>query len=173
MLKIISKVIVVIFVVTFATFQISGQAISREVVATAGDHQENEGYMLSWTIGEAMTETYTKGNDQFTQGFHQPILYQITDIPDPEYTNAYTVEVYPNPAEYFFFVEFDPAQERKPLDLILFNTSGSMIFEMAIDPQIHKYKINITHFASDMFQMVITDKERRYFDRFKIIKLNQ
>lgn len=171
--QIIAKFFVLAFILGLSVQQLSAQAISREVVATAGEFQEEEGYVLEWTIGETVSETFVKGDEQFTQGFHQPYLYQITDIPDPGLTKDYTIDIYPNPAEYFFYVEFDPAQDREPLELILFNTSGSKIYETPIDPHIHKYKINIQHLASDMIQMIITDKERSFYNRFKIIKLNQ
>jgi hypothetical protein len=165
--------VIVIFMLGFSIQQMSGQTVSREVVSTAGDHQENQGYSLSWTLGETTTESFVKGDELVTQGFHQPYLYQITDIPDPGLTRNYQIEVYPNPAEYFFYVEFDPSQEREPLELILFNTAGSKIYETSLDPGIHKYKINIQNFASDMFQMIITDEERSYYNRFKILKLNK
>lgn len=159
------------FILSYLFF--NGQTISTAVVATSGDYSENQGYSLSWTLGETVSETFNKNDQQFTQGFQQAFLYKITDVTEPGLADDYPIEVYPNPAELFFNVKFDKGQKRPPLKLILFNASGSKVFETTIDPEIQEQKVNIHQFASNMFQMIITDEEQSFVRSFKVIKVNK
>jgi len=54
-----------------ATILCTAQSIEREVVAGSGDYFEGANSLLSWTLGEIATETYTAGNITLTQGFQQ------------------------------------------------------------------------------------------------------
>ena len=150
-----------------------GQQLSSEVVATSGDYYESQGYSMSWTIGEPVTATYIKGEEQITHGFQQAFLYEITEIRENGLGDDYLVEVYPNPAELYFNIRFSKEKDKPPLELMLFNTTGSVVYETTIEPNVYIQRVNIHQFASDMFQMVITNKEKSFIRQFKIIKVNK
>jgi hypothetical protein len=54
--------------------QIQAQSIERSVVANVGGYYEGAGVSVSWTLGEAVTATFSNGNTVLTQGFQQPDL---------------------------------------------------------------------------------------------------
>jgi len=54
-----------------ATILCTAQSIERDVVAGSGDYFEGTNSLLSWTLGEIATETYSAGNIILTQGFQQ------------------------------------------------------------------------------------------------------
>lgn len=151
----------------------NGQVFTQEVMAAASDFNENQGYSLSWTMGETVTETFIKGDDQFTQGFQQTYIYEITWLPRQVLADQYNIEVYPNPAGSFFFVKIDTDQEREPIKMILYNMLGVRVDETTLEPELHTKKINIDLFSSDMFHLIITDDENRFIQRFKIVKVNK
>lgn len=53
-------------------FGLSAQSLSPQVIASSGGYYSNGSGSLSWTLGETMTETFTSGSPQLTQGFQQP-----------------------------------------------------------------------------------------------------
>jgi len=65
------KKLILIFVIFSASTVCLAQSIERDVVASSGDHYENQNISLSWTLGEIATETYSNGNIVLTQGFQQ------------------------------------------------------------------------------------------------------
>jgi len=66
---------------------------------TAGEHFATAGAQLSWTLGEAVIETYTGDKSQLTQGFHQT---QLTVVALNESVTVFPVLVYPNPTTALF-----------------------------------------------------------------------
>jgi len=68
---------------------------------TAGEHFATAGAQLSWTLGEAVIETYAPGGGtaQLTQGFHQT---QLTVVALNESVTVFPVLVYPNPTTDLF-----------------------------------------------------------------------
>ena len=45
---------------------------AREVTATSGNYDTNSRVKVSWTLGEAVIETFSNANNTLTQGFQQP-----------------------------------------------------------------------------------------------------
>src|SRR5205085_7143331 len=58
------------------------------------DQYVNPQGSLEWTLGEIMTETYTKDNGFLTQGFRQPSLVVLTPVIAEE---EKSIIIYPNP----------------------------------------------------------------------------
>ena len=151
----------------------NGQIFTQEVMTAASDFNENQGYSLSWTMGETVTETFIKGDDQFTQGFQQTYIYEITWLPGQVLEDQYNIEVFPNPAGSFFFIKIDTDQERGPIKMTLYNMLGVRVDETTLEPELHTKKINIDLFSSDIYLLIITDDENRFIQRFKIVKVNK
>jgi len=60
------------------------QAKAQEIIATSGGYYEGQSLSMSWTVGEAVIETFNSGELILTQGFQQPYnfhLQQILNIP--------------------------------------------------------------------------------------------
>jgi len=54
-----------------------GQSLTPQVIASSGGYFTNGSGSLSWTIGETITETFTAGSSQLTQGFQQPDVVKV------------------------------------------------------------------------------------------------
>ncbi len=150
----------------------NAQMLTQEVIAIAGDCNRNQGYSLNWTLGEAVTETFIMGNDQLTQGFQQTDIYEITWLHRSPLADRYNIEVYPNPAILFFFVKLNSDWERGTIKLTLYNMYGLKVDETTLGPELNTKKIEIAMFPTDMFNLIITDDENRFIQRFKIVKVN-
>ncbi|MBK7761892.1 MAG: hypothetical protein IPI46_00780 [Bacteroidetes bacterium] len=69
------KILPILFLLC-AAFNLLGQSIAPQVIASAGGFQSNAAGSLSFTIGETNTQTLTSANHILTQGFQQP--YKMT-----------------------------------------------------------------------------------------------
>lgn len=92
----LKKLLLGIFVIPVS---VCAQSLSMEVIGSAGDHFTSASASISWTVGEVMTETFTAGSSQLTQGFHQPDRQtvelnengkpvEITLAPNPTHDNV-------------------------------------------------------------------------------------
>ena len=163
---------IMITVMVLLSMLANGQVLSPEVVAPAGDVGENQGYVLSWTLGEAIAETFLIGQNQLTQGFQQSYLYQISFLPRNLLPDPYDIRIFPNPARSYFFVEIDAEAFNGPLTMTLYNTFGVKVDKSILDPGSGKKKINISQYSSDMYILSITDEENTFIRNYKIIKVN-
>jgi hypothetical protein len=68
---------------------------AQQVVSTAGSSMSNASGSISYTIGEGVTRTISKGDNTLTQGFHQTTLTvsMINELKELDFT----ISVYPNP----------------------------------------------------------------------------
>ena len=160
-----------ITVILFLSVLANCQVLSPEVIASAGDIKENQGYLLSWTLGETIAETFLNDNNQVTQGFQQPYLYQISLLPGNQLMDQDNIRVFPNPAVSYFFVEIDAETFSGPLTMNLYNIFGVKVDESVLHPGSGKKKINISQYPSDMFILDITDERNMFIQTYKIIKV--
>lgn len=71
------------------------QLLAQEVVATAGSTLSNANGSISYTIGEGVTQTLTKGDKTITQGFQQSNI-SVMAISEKK-DSGFTISAYPNP----------------------------------------------------------------------------
>lgn len=71
------------------------QSITPDLISTAGNHFENSSGRISWSIGECITQTYSKNGFILTQGFHQSEPGYWVYVENSETLND--LKYYPNP----------------------------------------------------------------------------
>ncbi|HOY31637.1 MAG TPA: hypothetical protein PKW80_07130 [Bacteroidales bacterium] len=69
------KKLLLFFLIFFAVYICYSQTLTREVISTGGDFQQNSSGLLSFTIGETVVETFETTKIDLTQGFQQ---YDVT-----------------------------------------------------------------------------------------------
>jgi hypothetical protein len=58
------------------------QSIEREIFSSSGITHNESGLQTEWTIGEIITEEFSRESYLLTQGFHQGLLSALPGIPD-------------------------------------------------------------------------------------------
>lgn len=102
------------------------QNISPQVIAGSGSSQTAGGYSIDYTMGELSTSSLSAGNNQMTQGFHQPeIKFVSLDEPGSEYL----FQLYPNPTDQY--VTFTCSGDQA-LQIHLFDAYGRLLSATAI-----------------------------------------
>ena len=83
-----------IFILVLMCFSYS--SFSQQVISSAGNTSEADGYILSWTIGEGVISTVGSTETELTQGFHQPLIVDV--IPTSIEKNLLLeIKAFPNP----------------------------------------------------------------------------
>ena len=79
------------------------QDIKQNVIGSAGDDFKNNKVSVSWTIGEAITETLITESYVLSQGFHQGNLTVIGV--DNDFPAEFQIKAYPNPVKDLLIIE--------------------------------------------------------------------
>ncbi len=136
---------------------------SQEVVSPAGAHHQSQAMSISWTLGEAVIETFVSGEYILTQGMHQGELL-VTSIHEHE---MISVNVFPNPVTNVLHIELANDFMDGELTMQLFDISGKLIDSQKIShPEtlypFQKYKPGVY-----MLSITLESGERQ---TFRIVK---
>ncbi len=115
----------------FVAFFINAQSISPELVSNAGDEFSNATITISWSLGEVMTETYTAGDMNLSQGFNQGIMdfVPIKELPNLDYT----INNYPNPTQAIITVDIIGLDDNQTLNAKIYSINGVFIEEIELN----------------------------------------
>jgi hypothetical protein len=90
-----------LFIILLILNNLNTQA--QRVISNAGGDFTSNNFTLSWTLGEAVTQTLTSTNFILTQGVQQPTIITVgTYIPQ---IDNYTLNVYPNPTSDYVYIK--------------------------------------------------------------------
>lgn len=103
-------------------------SFSQEVVASDGNYFFGAQGSLSWTLGEAITETFSNGSGILTQGFQQTQNYLGLNSP-PASAQMY---VFPNPFIDQLQLEIEGATQFIHVQLV--DLRGRLVFESNHSP---------------------------------------
>lgn len=159
------KTIYTILIFLLFPFFISSQTLSPKVLSVAGRNVSNNGYSLSWTLGEPIASTLKNTNYFLTQGFQQP-YYKLQAITENDQEN--NILFYPNPAKDFLIVDVNtPNQIFFKAQLI--DVLGKCISTFNFGNSKQQI-IDLKNVLPGIYFLRITDENLNYQ---KIIKINK
>lgn len=135
-----------------------------ELVSSSGNHFENSGFQLDWSIGEIAIETYAQGSFTLTQGLHQN-TYTVTAIEDSPLFDV-NITAYPNPASAFITIE-NSEDLQKELSIEFSDIQGKVYLKEEFSDA--KKQINLDAFSSGVYFLNIKSQGIT-IKTFKIIK---
>ncbi len=152
------KIILILGLISVYFLNINAQ----EVISSSGDYFENATGSVSWTLGEAVTETFTDGTNILTQGFQQSRLsavsvFELKDI-------GITVSVAPNPTVDFINLSIN---DTKKISYELFDLNGKIIKQAKIHS--NDTKISFSGYSYAVYFLKIK-KDNKIIKTFKIVK---
>ncbi|MGQ1783827.1 MULTISPECIES: T9SS type A sorting domain-containing protein [unclassified Saccharicrinis] len=151
---------------TIGCFILSVQCLfAQEVLNASGSSNEHSGYVISWSIGELVAETYTGSKSFLTQGFLQTRL----DIPTSYFQvkDEYDLEIYPNPVINNSVSLSIKGIELSNLSYQLFDISGRILKTNKIES--NPASIDMTNLVPGIYLLRISGDEKE-IKTFKIIK---
>ena len=136
----------------------------QQVIATAGSTLSNSNGSMSFTIGEGLTQAFSKGDKVITQGFQQPnlIVSTLSVVKEIEFT----IEAYPNPATDLLNIQVGK-EEVNGLKYKLFDLNGKLLKSDKLDAS--ETQVPFMEFRNGIYLLRISDGLRE-LKTFKIIK---
>ncbi|MFB6319831.1 T9SS type A sorting domain-containing protein [Saccharicrinis sp. FJH54] len=158
---ILSGVFLLFTLVTFGQ-----RSLELSVISAFGMNTESTSHIMSHTMGELMTETFTghSGTHFLTQGFHQDTLV-ITAI-RPEISTA--AMVYPNPTRDRIYIDMDYSGE-KIVKLDLYDVSGKMLKTEITDLRFNE-GLSLSEYENGIYLLRISSVNGKLIQTCKIEK---
>ncbi|HZV70834.1 MAG TPA: T9SS type A sorting domain-containing protein [Saprospiraceae bacterium] len=158
------KRLLILPVVLFWMISIHAQALSPEVVATAGTSFSSPTETLDFTIGEMMTSSFRDGSIILTQGFHQPeILFVSIEKPDPEISFS----LFPNPTERMITIE---SAKEEMLQVRIYDSVGKTVATTAFFRK--KITLDLQTLISGYYIMAISNASGKHLISYTFMKSN-
>ena len=136
---------------------------AQEVISAAGNHAENEGIQISWTLGEPVIETAVRSSSMLTQGFHQSKL-SVTPVFLLVENNR--ISAYPNPASEAVYIQFFEMPQQNTV-AELYAPDGKLTKQMVLTGELNR--LNVTDLPSGEYFLRILQKNAMV-KSFKVIK---
>ena len=134
----------------------------QEVISSGGNYDETSSGSLSWTIGEATTETVSDGTNTLTQGFQQSNL-TVTEIKNSNLENV-NITLYPNPTTDLVILETNNITD---LDFKIYSTNGKLLKTEKVNNT--ETQIFFTEYSSGIYFLTISNTKKQ-IKTFQIIK---
>jgi len=156
------------YIILVFVFFFSGSAYSQTVISSAGKTSSSANFIVSWTVGETVVATLGNGNNNLTQGFHQPLLVDVvpTSLEDDMLLD---MVAYPNPTyDKVFFKGGDPTGT---YHIRLVDKLGRVLDQRSVPAS--KLEVEMGRYTNGAYLIeVVEDKsERRVI--FNIVKSSQ
>jgi len=154
-------------VILAAALSSFGQAAKPVLITAAGDNFSSAGKQITWSLGEVLVETYSKGNISLTQGFHQG-NYLVTAM-DESVLSGMEIKAYPNPATDFITVQITGSKSQVENYVIdLTDIQGKLLLK--INPDSDSPKVNLQSYGAGTYFLSVSEKGK-ILRTFKVIKL--
>jgi len=140
-----------------------GQSDMQNVISSSGNHFNNGSVQISYTIGEAIINTFSSSSNKLTQGFHQTNL-QIADI--KSHKPSIEISVYPNPFGDQFNIQTECFEK---IGYELYDNSGKLILNGDLDKPITQ--IETVNLAPSDYSLRLIGKDQTTITTCKVIKI--
>lgn len=151
--------------------ELSAQTLERQVIGASGDYNTAAWGSLSYTTGEAMTNTFTSTSLVLTQGFQQPLQGDLEA--QSIYFGIPSIDVYPNPAGDKINIVITSGNLFRKYTVAIFDLLGQKInapSEINCITKNVSITFDLQHLASAPYFIVVSDDHGDMIKIFKITK---
>lgn len=123
----------------------------QSLLSSSGNHYENSGIQLSYSLGETVIATYSEPGISLTQGFHQGADYSLSTSTEKQLE----LLVYPNPCVDRLHIQpAEPGIHR----LALYDMSGRLL-KRARQYMDSPYVLNMNGLAPGMYLLQLISEQ--------------
>lgn len=155
-------------VIMLCGITVSAQQLNPSVLSVDGGTAKTSTIILSWTLGEAVTESVTAGGFRYTQGFHQPLL-QIVPLPVLAAAHSdYKISVAPNPVYSYLNVQvYHPAAELITIDVT--DVNGKLLSTTPA-PAKGTTRLGFSSYTAGVYIINLRTRNGELLQSYKILK---
>lgn len=144
------------------------QALSPDVITSAGSTFKNSICSLCWSLGEPISETDVYSTNYLTQGFQQPTSIIVTSVNNPmQEQETGNVIVYPNPSSSSVFIRNN--NEGKTLQIELTDMKGNVVFNKSLTGQEEQF--DLSTFSNGIYFLRVYNTDNELVETLKIDKI--
>lgn len=121
------------------------QALSFNTMGASGASFQSATHQIDYTLGEAITSSFSSGNHMITQGYQQPMRTRATiSLGEPVYLDipenvSNQVNVYPNPFQSEITIETGTDESMR---LFVYDLSGKLVYQELIAAEVAKLNLS-------------------------------
>jgi len=140
------------------------ELLAQEVIATAGSTLSSSYGSISFTIGECVANTLTKGDKTITQGFQQANISvsMISELKDLDFS----ISVYPNPTSDILTLKVSK-DDVTGIQYLLYDILGKLLLQKNLES--NEMSIPVNYLAKG-FYILKVQAGMKELKTFKIIK---
>jgi len=143
-----------------------GQSFSAEVLSSAGGYDRNDKWILEWTLGETVAETYSASDGIVTQGFNQPSWkFSSQSI----FSSDFDVTVFPNPVLERVVVYFSEPLDSKMI-ITVYDLFGKELSMNISEPASESAEIDFQKFKAGIYLLSCTRSTGEMVRTFRLTK---
>ena len=133
-----------------------GQVTTPSVVSSSGDSYNNGGFIMDYTLGEIVVETFSNNANILTQGFHQGVIKVNTSVENIDIKT----KVYPNPTTNFLIVELE---KNVNAELLVYDINGKIVIKGKLNEEQKKQlDFSFLNQGNYFLHINISDKQSVY-----------
>lgn len=164
-----SRIFLLLFIAFASNYSFS-QSIQNDVIATSGDSFNSANSILSWTLGEGVSDSYTSGQLLLSQGFQQSFLI-IEEIPPEPDSAMFDIIIFPNPTLEYIHILISDDNESNTYVYSLYDDTGRLLVNRhEIDAR--DYILNLSYFPTEIIYLSVIRTNTRFSRTFKVIRVN-
>lgn len=135
---------------------------------TACDTYRDDNINITWSIGEAVIETFSDNEITLTQGLHQPslIITKITETKQIEYS----VNVFPNPTRDYIHLNIISDKNRE-YNIQLMDLTGKLLNNIRLKGADINESLDMSDYSSNLYILRILDSSGNTIESYKIQKV--
>lgn len=161
------KHLIIILNIFVFSYAFNAQTLTQEVKASSGGFYQQINGSMQVTMGEPLTETYSNPSAKLYQGFEQG-SYSIVSVEELTTIENLNINLFPNPSNGVFKVDI------KSDDILTFTVDvkdalGKTIINKTVKSNEIEI-IDLTTFASSIYNVSISNSDKNSLKTFKIIK---
>lgn len=130
-------------------------SLCMQVIGTTGKAASRDGMHFTYTVGEALTTTFTGGIYKATQGFHQPDVCAVVSTHDVDLA-TWNIEVFPNPTTDLLTVRFD-GEKSNALNLSVFTPLGQAVLTHQTLTQPEGSPLDCSRWEPGIYLLLLSD----------------
>jgi hypothetical protein len=138
--------------------------LAQEVIATAGSTLSNSNGSISFTIGESVANTLTKGDKTITQGFQQANISvsMVNELKDL----FFNISVFPNPASNVLILKISK-DDVTGIQYLLYDILGKLLLQKKLES--NETSVPVNQLAKGLYILKVQEGMKE-LKTFKIIK---
>jgi hypothetical protein len=151
-------------IIVFLLFAFCSRLLAQQVISTAGNTFGNENGSISYTIGEGVAQTLSKGDKTITQGFQQAniTVSMVSELKDLDFS----ISVFPNPTSDVVTLKVNK-EDVTGFQYLIFDINGKLLSQKNLESPETSVPVNQ---LANGFYILKVQSGLKELKIFKIIK---